>query len=275
MVGPLMVQSQVLQAGQWPKPQMKVLNVVRESLENDAANQTRKYGGTDPSGGAARFNVSLPKSPQHDKYSWRPRSVGTPSSTDSGQDASVSSNSNNTLFNAGLRFNMHTLQKWFQSIDRDGSGVVTQRELIVAMRNQPGLLAMFCRIQGIESSVNSTATTHAEHVQEKRQEIYRIKEILSEVDSDGSGCMEWNEFVDFFRRAGLLLEYKERREFNRTSLCRQLEEQHAAEESARALAAEAAKNQEEKLSVKDVDEDDILPHEDLRQPSPLERRQSP
>ena len=33
----------------------------------------------------------------------------------------------------------------------------------------------------------------------RRKENYRIKEILKEVDTDGSGTMEWDEFVDFFR----------------------------------------------------------------------------
>merc|ERR1712187_312965 len=48
-----------------------------------------------------------------------------------------------------------------------------------------------------------------QEAQRKREEIYRIKEILREVDTDGSGTMEWSEFLDFFKRAGFLLEYAE------------------------------------------------------------------
>merc|ERR1719230_571596 len=50
----------------------------------------------------------------------------------------------------------------------------------------------------------------------QKEENQRIKRIMEEVDTDGSGTMEWPEFVDFFRRAGMLLEYRTKSILNRT-----------------------------------------------------------
>jgi Ca2+-binding EF-hand superfamily protein len=178
------------------------------------------------------------------------------------------------------RFNKQTLQRWFRDIDKNGSGVISQRELIVALREKKELLAMLSRVNSLgdrrdesspsprhgsravdsrnshrpasrvsfQSNVPGEAAGNAEspvpesapvrggegsilvsskggieqrniQANHHREEIYRIKEILREVDTDNSGTMEWNEFVDFFRRAGFLLEYAVDHSRNRTTLC--------------------------------------------------------
>lgn len=141
-----------------------------------------------------------------------------------GGDVSRTGSYNGRFF--GFKFNKRTLQKWFKDIDRDGSGSITQRELIVALRARPETLKIFQRIQGfdVKDEKEDVFERNSDELREREKaKIYRIKEILSDIDTDGNGTMEWDEFVDFFRRAGLLLEYKTQSALNRTSLCVQAE----------------------------------------------------
>jgi len=202
-------------------PELKSLNSSLQALEKDAINQNKKYGGMEPTSNAARFNVKLPTSPQHEKYSRRalnkvpeegPRGLETNWNDEQRSSLQVD-NRLRTQFPGGVRFNKRTLRMMFKEIDRDSSGVITQRELIISLRQHKSLLAMFTLIQGADLPLDDTDK------QGQREEVYRIKEILKEVDTDGSGTMEWAEFVEFFRRAGLLLEYKTRKTLNRTTLC--------------------------------------------------------
>lgn len=162
----------------------------------------------------------------------------------------------------GVRFNKDRLAAWFRKLDTDGSGLVTQREFIVHLRKNKELLELFCKIAGTDkvdtryseasvwtrapgilpagetprnlgrASVCSRKSRHSKNPRKgvSKREISKIKEILSEVDIDGSGSMEWPEFVDFFKRAGLLLEYKTRDSLNRTELCQAAEDAEAAEQ---------------------------------------------
>lgn len=119
-----------------------------------------------------------------------------------------------------MRFDKQRLKGWFKEIDQKNTGGISQREFIVAMRSMKGLQAMFCMVNGIEYVDTGTGSAMGEAaVQAKREEVRRIKEILTEIDTDGSGTMEWEEFVEFFRKAGLLLEYQTQESYNRTSLC--------------------------------------------------------
>lgn len=132
------------------------------------------------------------------------------------------------------KYDMHTLETWFKLLDRDSSGSITQRELIVALRGKPRMQEIFMQTGGFSEQQQEgegpnddwagggvRPSEYKSHL--RRQEIYRIKEILADIDEDGNGCMEWPEFVDFFRRAGLLLEYHTREELNRTELCQEAE----------------------------------------------------
>lgn len=197
-------------------PRIPRIEAVRRALENDAVSQCKKYGSGAPSGGSARFHTELPSCPQHSKFSWRSDLNSSCMSLNSAwtQDSTASMHSF-----SGLGFNKRTLEKWFRDINRDGTGVITQRELIIALHHRPDLLNMFCRIHGVEATPSPGAEPPS-----RREEIIRIKEILKQVDQDGSGAMEWDDFVDFFRRAGMLLEYQTKPHLNRTTLCQELEE---------------------------------------------------
>lgn len=48
----------------------------------------------------------------------------------------------------------------------------------------------------------------------QKMELQRMLDILHEVDEDGSGTLEWEEVLEFFRRSGYLLEYVTKAELN-------------------------------------------------------------
>lgn len=115
------------------------------------------------------------------------------------------------------KFNIPTLRRWFKEIDQDGGGFISRRELIVALRQHKDLQAVLL------SSVQEGEQDDEEHpdvMQAKNAEMKRIIAIMHSVDTDGSGTMEWDEFVEFFRRSGFLLEYNTRSSLNDTSFKR-------------------------------------------------------
>jgi Ca2+-binding EF-hand superfamily protein len=248
-----MHESSLHKPNQWMLPEIRGLDAVRRALEGDARTQSRKYGNvSEPRSDSARFHVELPRSPQHLKYS-RATTPRVPSRMQGEADQSKPGSPNPpSPYEAGsspieedgenipqsLRFSKWTLQKWFREIDKDGTGFITQREFIVRLRQQPGLLDFFLRLKShgghcghVAKAVQMWRGKDSVHrlqaVRQARQDIYMIKEILREVDKDGSGTMEWGEFVDFFRRSGLLLEYATRD--NKVALCEEEEQRKARE----------------------------------------------
>jgi len=196
-----------------PEPKMTSLDLVRHALVRDAAEQVRKYGAAEANARTARFNVQLPKSPQHAKYSWnvspRKKEICDEETEDwAGSGAQPPS---------AVRFNMQTLQSWFREIDQDGTGEISQRELICALRKKKDLKDMLC-------SMNGGARTAVD----LKADIRRMIDVLKDVDTDGSCSLDWDEFVNFFRREGLLLEYKTRSEKNHTTLCAAFDEKKRA-----------------------------------------------
>lgn len=223
--------------GRKEPPGIRGLGLVQGSLERDALKQSHKYGGAEPSKGAARFHVRLPQGPQHSKYSTRASTApfgasrvldATPNGmnlTGASLDSSTADLPPSPSGKQSTRFDKKRLKGWFKEIDQKGTGSISQRELIVALRSMKGLMAMFCMVSGIEyvdpdgSAMDGRSIDHDLMLQAKKEEVRTIKEILTEIDTDGSGSMEWDEFVEFFRRAGLLLEYQTQESYNRTSLC--------------------------------------------------------
>jgi len=206
------------------EPQMTAHHAVEDALKQDAQDHYFKYGldgtkdGTqEPSQdaslsapttapgsdsrplGMGRFCVRLPQTPQHNKFSLTKDKKGERSRT---QSKHVS--------HASVRFDKATLMNWFRQIDVNASGSISQREFIVALRKHKDLQAILSKINGSEmddeekiKEMDTAAKTEA-----RRGELRRLKKILSEIDEDHSGSMEWDEFVEFFRRAGFLLEYE-------------------------------------------------------------------
>lgn len=154
------------------------------------------------------YAFPLPESPQHKKYTLEQgfRRKGIMEK----QHSSAPSRP---------KFNIPTLRKWFAEIDADGGGQVSRRELIVAMRNHRDLQAVLLSAasQSVSSSGGGTSDDAEDVIQAKNAELRRIMAVMNEVDTDNSGTMDWEEFVEFFRRAGFLLEYDTRSSLNESS----------------------------------------------------------
>lgn len=251
-----------------PEPKISSLEQVHQALQRDAEVLMKKYGSEQPTRGSARFNVQLPRSPQHEKYSWHRAAKEGVGIEDATRQYNVEEESKaEKLQHDGRKFNMTTLRNLFKDIDKDDTGVITQRELIVALRKQKGLLEMFLLPSsgspgGSPTSKSPTGSESGSVPFTSKQswqdpvasaagstEVHRVKELLKEVDVDGSGCMEWDEFVGFFRRAGLLLEYKTQEARNRTTLCDLMDVQRKEEEVRIESISETHRNADDMVGV--------------------------
>jgi hypothetical protein len=234
---------------------------VTESLRRDRERQSYKYTFKDPAASSARYHRGLPDRGENEKYC-RPE-VREPQPD-----------------SPPVRFCMTTLSKWFQAIDRDDSGTLNPKEIILALRNSEELRHLFVHVQDMSgeadplafealgdgmqrlhhgegegpelhtgtlstslfgdapeapadgtledvralmhSRAGSECGSHhdfaelvhdekqvsSQELKERKGELLRLKNILKELDHDHDGCMGFDEFVEFFRRAGLLLEYR-------------------------------------------------------------------
>jgi Ca2+-binding EF-hand superfamily protein len=157
--------------------------------------------------GIARFSVSLPRGPQHTKL----RELNRKESIDA-KAVPVIQDLNN-------RYDMATLEKWFKEIDVAQQDSITEEDFIVAMRNHKDLQGLLCQIMGIPADFEFATSSdrlsrfmspdqrRQMELEQQRAEDKRIKDILKEIDEDSSGSIEWDEFVEFFRRAGFLLDH--------------------------------------------------------------------
>lgn len=200
-------------------PQMRGLNLIQSALESDAASQSLKYGTEEPSCRSARFCVSLPQTPQHQKFCYgrglteKQTGFGTcrvadrDADREAGREAEACRNFKQDLEDRHpalemplaiphgpkpssldrLRLNKTTLHTIFREIDSKATGFVTRRALIVALQRKLQL----------------TAAGTAE-----REATNWLMDVMDEVDSDKSGSLSWHSFLVFFRRAGILLEYE-------------------------------------------------------------------
>lgn len=226
---------------------MRLLDVVQNALEGDAVSQCQKYGDTEPSCRSARFHVTMPKSGQHLKYSWRrpatpwtpqvsetpslatpppltpsPRTSlpGTPQGPMSFSRA-VTPQPEVSAREQTMQANKQHLAQWFRELDKTGAGVITRRELILALRRHPEFVSAIgaTPAPGCETEVRPKGDVGAPGGAWERQQV---RHLARSVESDCGGGISWAGFLSFFRRAGLLLEYRVEEELINQPLCEQL-----------------------------------------------------
>lgn len=176
----------------WAIPEIRGVHLVRLALAGDAQSQVLKYGPQEPSCRSARFCVNLPRSPQHQKFS---NSLNRghsqvaslpPCGQEQTGEQSEESPSHKT---AGLKFNKMSLQQLFREIDRSGSGVVSCRALIVVLQK---------KLQDY----------HQQNPHPSHEVTSWWKDIMRDIDTQNSGNLSWSSFLEFFRMAGLMIEYR-------------------------------------------------------------------
>lgn len=96
-------------------------------------------------------------------------------------------------------------------MDLDNDGAVTKTEFLNFLRDRPmlqnillkGVLSSNVRTSGLCRDVDDIGTCTSS----KAVGIKRILKLFKNMDSKRTGSLQWEEFMEFFRRAGLLLEY--------------------------------------------------------------------
>jgi hypothetical protein len=106
-------------------------------------------------------------------------------------------------------FDVCTIRTWFMEMDIERSGHVTKQGFMQFIRNRPQLRSLFIKA-GQERHKNGGGGGHHEITGKEAEalEIRRLLKLLKEIDADGNGTLEWEEFLDFWRVAGFLLEYE-------------------------------------------------------------------
>lgn len=109
------------------------------------------------------------------------------------------------------RFDILTLRQWFNVMDTDHNGHVSKMEWYEFLRNNPKLkyFILHGNVQMPPPGYRDRATDETAQIQRaETKEMRRLVKIWREIDADGNGTLEWDEFIEFFRRNGNLLEYE-------------------------------------------------------------------
>lgn len=100
------------------------------------------------------------------------------------------------------RFDKLTLRLWFEEMDSSNDGHVQKHEWFTFLRANDKLRKVF-----LSEEDDSDKIEYATSPREQTRLQQRLLRVWREIDIDGNGTLEFEEFVDFFRKAGRLLEY--------------------------------------------------------------------
>lgn len=232
----------------WLKPEVPQVSSVLSALERDEIRFRKKYAtGISDDGSknlSARFSITPPTTPQHTKYCRQSKQVirNEEHKEAAARVAKIVPGVRQSLigvsrrFPHGVAYDVRRLEKWFKKIDSDGSGEVTVRKMLVGILTDQELLDLFFLLREGDGVLNPGCAPETPSIFKKphlgqldKSDLPWIKETMRQVDKDGNMTMEWTEFVEFFRRTGLLLEYKTNEELNRSALGETRYEVHQTE----------------------------------------------
>lgn len=150
----------------------------------------------------------------------RPSSASSRKTTGSMLQPSVPRSARDCSF---PRYCVQTLEKWFQDIDEKGCGAITQREIMAVLRENEDLQRTFCLALGIKHPLDEDAGPQSpllrrrtttifvgmsveDQTQVRREEKKRIKEVMSKLEYNKDRMLDYQGFLTFFRKHGMLLE---------------------------------------------------------------------
>lgn len=100
------------------------------------------------------------------------------------------------------RFDVLRLREWFNQMDQDRCGHVTRQQFRHFLGFQPHLRSLI-----VEGQVCRFGKDEDGRREEARQ-WRRLTKVWHEIDDDKNGTLEWEEFVEFFRKWDMLIEYQ-------------------------------------------------------------------
>merc|ERR1719352_987348 len=96
---------------------------------------------------------------------------------------------------------------WFNDMDKDSSGTINTQELTMFLRQNKEIEKLMSISKDIikDGAVSSDGADPSK----RNMHLKTLMKVVNDLDLDGSGTQDWDEFVEFFRRAGLLHETPE------------------------------------------------------------------
>jgi hypothetical protein len=105
-----------------------------------------------------------------------------------------------------VAFDECTVRMMFIEMDANGNGTVTKEEFINFIRSQPQLQnVMYNGLKPEEACEQGESRPSPQAA--RAVGIKRIIALYKDIDKNKNGVATWDEFIDFFRRTGLLLIY--------------------------------------------------------------------
>lgn len=103
-----------------------------------------------------------------------------------------------------------TLLKWFISMDTDMSGEISKDEFVAFLRKNAHLQTMMLGQLKDTTSDGICESLTPRRARRSREAlgVKRMVKLFKEIDENRNGQMDFEEFVEFFRQAGFLLEYR-------------------------------------------------------------------
>eukprot|EP00746_Dinoflagellata_sp_MGD_P072840 gnl/MRDRNA2_/MRDRNA2_29551_c0_seq1.p1 gnl/MRDRNA2_/MRDRNA2_29551_c0~~gnl/MRDRNA2_/MRDRNA2_29551_c0_seq1.p1 ORF type:complete len:394 (+),score=66.49 gnl/MRDRNA2_/MRDRNA2_29551_c0_seq1:101-1282(+) len=102
-----------------------------------------------------------------------------------------------------VAFDECTVRVMFMEMDTDASGSITKEEFINYLRSRP-------QMQNVMYNAFKPGETGEQDSSPRASRVMGIKKIITlfkAVNQEGNGLATWDEFLDFFRRIGLLITY--------------------------------------------------------------------
>jgi len=224
----------------YPIPQLKTVSKTEAALERDKQRLSARYQANLTSRfqrlpvSSARYNISLPGRDENMRYS-KPREA--PDTMRFTQESlEIPGRRGRNALKMGevqvknkevrdnrpaqhVQYNLKRLEQWFKLMDLNNSGEVTVRKLIVGMLKHQELLDLFYLLKdGGSDAAEPNFQDRPKIGQLTKADMEWVSDVLNDLDQDGNASMDWPEFVDFFRKTGLLLEYKTRPDLNASML---------------------------------------------------------
>lgn len=205
-------------------PALGQLETIKQSLRKDEMRQWLTYAEK-----SLRNTKPLPETPQHKKFCCEMTGAPTRQSHRTQKDA---------------KHSMKTLQTIFERLAEPDA--ISHRKFLASMFQDKELAGV---VEVFTAGLHVPQTNDENVFQEAKRKamVKKILRILKEVDKDGSGSTEFDEFVEFFRKAEVLLEYRSEKAQtrNRVALHAEVEEMRNRQE----LTGETGEKDLEKADV--------------------------